>query len=116
MERTDNYNYNLNFISNNLTKINLLPVYQNINLNYYIIIYIYNDFINIEINPLQNKCYIKKLIDSYINNKDSYQYYNENNETRLIIPISLQNDTFQEVFRFRKYNSFYKYYCYGKYI
>ena len=52
---------------------------------------------NIESNSLQNKCYIKKLIDSYINNKDSYQYYNENNETRLIIPISLQNDTFQEV-------------------
>ena len=92
----NNYTFYLDFISNNITKIDLLPVFKNIILDYYIIIYISYDIIDLDNNPLLNKCYLKKLIDSYIN-KDLYQTFNKTNETLIIQSKSLQNDTFQEI-------------------
>ena len=92
----NNYTFHLDFISKNKTKIDLLPVFKNIILDYYIIIYISYDIIDLDNNPLLNKCYLKKLIDSYIN-KDLYQTFNKTNETLIIQSKSLQNDTFQEI-------------------
>ena len=95
MER-NNYTFYLDFISNNITKIDLLPVFKNIILDYYIIINISYGVVDLDNNPLLNRCYLKKLIESYIN-KDLYQTFNKDNETLIIESISLKNDTFQEI-------------------
>ena len=83
--------YNITSISENKIEFDLLPKYKNIDFEFYLIIYIDKEKVSTT-NPLRNKCYLKKLIDSDNKLKN---YINEDKNI-IIKKINFKNGNLDE--------------------
>ena len=85
LEKNESKNFNITFISRNEIKIDIIPLYKEIDFDFYFFMYLYkeNEYIN---NSLSNKCYMQKLI---IDNND---LFNDENIT-IIKKIEYKNGT-----------------------
>jgi len=67
IEKNENPHFNILYISRNEIRIDILPVYKNIDFDFYFFIYLEGDK-KTNINSLSNKCYLKRLITENIAN------------------------------------------------
>ena len=63
IEKNEEPYFKIIYISKNLTKIDILPKFKNIDFEFYFFMYIDKENKILD-NPLNNKCYLKKLIDN----------------------------------------------------